>query len=78
MQEELGPAMPMTHAVVDLAWEPAAAARGEAAEDALVRFRVIELNPWGSCSGGALFSWADDRAVLHGDAPFECRIQPPP
>lgn len=62
VERAMGPAMPISHAVVDLVWRPP---RG---------FVVIELNPFGSASGAALFSWTDDRAVLLGEAPFECRI----
>ena len=43
------------------------------------RVLVIELNPFGECSGSALFDWKEDHDVLFGDAPFEIRVveEPP-
>jgi hypothetical protein len=67
VKARLGPAMPMENAVVDLVWSP------ETSD-----ITVIELNPFGRCSGGALFNWFDDRDVLFGDAAFEFRLREPP
>jgi len=35
--------------------------------------RIIEINPWGTSTGGALFSWVNDETLLH-EGPFQFRI----
>eukprot|EP00658_Telonema_sp_P-2_P061599 TRINITY_DN5028_c0_g1_i13.p1 TRINITY_DN5028_c0_g1~~TRINITY_DN5028_c0_g1_i13.p1 ORF type:complete len:204 (-),score=47.82 TRINITY_DN5028_c0_g1_i13:3-614(-) len=54
VEASLGPCMPMEDAVVDLMYDPQS--------DQLL---AIELNPFGRCSGSALFSWAEDREILN-------------
>lgn len=41
------------------------------------RVCVVELNPFAKTTGGALFSWKGDEAVLH-NGPFEFRVHEKP
>eukprot|EP01130_Rhizamoeba_saxonica_P009702 TRINITY_DN3957_c0_g1_i3.p1 TRINITY_DN3957_c0_g1~~TRINITY_DN3957_c0_g1_i3.p1 ORF type:complete len:286 (-),score=52.58 TRINITY_DN3957_c0_g1_i3:79-936(-) len=36
--------------------------------------KVIELNPWATTTGAALFEWSKDRSILIGDSNFEFRL----
>jgi len=38
--------------------------------------RVIEINPWGASTAGALFSWINDEEILH-NGPFQFRVLSP-
>jgi hypothetical protein len=67
VEYELGPNMPMPHAVVDLCWIPSSSSNAS-------MFKVIELNPFGRSSGSALFHWIEDKDVLFGLRPFEVRM----
>ena len=37
--------------------------------------KLIEISPFLPCTGPALFHWSLDRAVLHGEKPFELRLR---
>ena len=41
--------------------------------DESTSLQIVEINPFGSCTSGCLFSWVVDRDVLYGHRPFEFR-----
>ncbi|OHS93948.1 hypothetical protein TRFO_39856 [Tritrichomonas foetus] len=55
---------------------PQWAKEGSVIDFAVVKDKVyiVELNPYGPCSGACLFNWQTDKEILSGNKPFEIRV----